>query len=43
MLFGIVGMVMCAAPLGAFGAMAFTIGKFGVGCWVAGQVTGAST
>ncbi|HTJ81368.1 MAG TPA: cation:dicarboxylase symporter family transporter, partial [Polyangiaceae bacterium] len=30
-LFGIVGMIMRLAPLGAFGAMAFTIGKFGVG------------
>ncbi|AJE03843.1 dicarboxylate/amino acid:cation symporter [Geobacter pickeringii] len=30
-LFGIVGIIMRAAPLGAFGAMAFTIGKFGVG------------
>lgn len=29
--FGIVGMVMKLAPIGAFGAMAFTIGKYGVG------------
>jgi aerobic C4-dicarboxylate transport protein len=29
--FAIVGLVMKAAPLGAFGAMAFTIGKYGVG------------
>jgi aerobic C4-dicarboxylate transport protein len=29
--FGIVGIVMRAAPIGAFGAMAFTIGKYGVG------------
>jgi len=28
--FGVVNMVMRAAPLGAFGAMAFTIGKFGI-------------
>ncbi len=28
--FGIVAIVMRAAPLGAFGAMAFTIGKYGV-------------
>ncbi len=28
--FGIVGIVMKAAPIGAFGAMAFTIGKYGV-------------
>jgi len=30
-LFGIVNTVMKLAPLGAFGAMAFTIGKYGVG------------
>jgi len=30
-LFGIVGYIMRVAPLGAFGAMAFTIGKYGVG------------
>jgi len=30
-LFGIVDVVMRLAPLGAFGAMAFTIGKYGVG------------
>jgi len=30
-LFGIVGIVMKLAPLGALGAMAFTIGKYGVG------------
>jgi aerobic C4-dicarboxylate transport protein len=29
--FAIVGVVMRLAPLGAFGAMAFTIGKYGVG------------
>ena len=29
--FGIVGIVMKAAPIGAFGAMAFTIGKYGIG------------
>ncbi len=29
--FGIVNIVMRAAPIGAFGAMAFTIGKFGIG------------
>jgi aerobic C4-dicarboxylate transport protein len=29
--FGIVAIVMRAAPLGAFGAMAFTIGKYGIG------------
>ena len=30
-LFGIVGIIMKTAPIGAFGAMAFTIGNFGVG------------
>ncbi|GAA4354336.1 C4-dicarboxylate transporter DctC [Variovorax defluvii] len=30
-LFSIVGMIMKLAPIGAFGAMAFTIGKYGVG------------
>ncbi len=43
-LFGVVGMVMWAAPLGAFGAIAFTVGKFwragslavaGGNCWAA--------
>ena len=29
--FGIVGLIMTVAPLGAFGAMAFTVGKYGVG------------
>jgi aerobic C4-dicarboxylate transport protein len=29
-IFGVVGIVMKAAPVGAFGAMAFTIGKFGL-------------
>jgi aerobic C4-dicarboxylate transport protein len=29
-IFGVVGIIMKAAPVGAFGAMAFTIGKFGV-------------
>ncbi len=29
-LFGIVGIIMKLAPIGAFGAMAFTIGKYGV-------------
>eukprot|EP01034_Spumella_vulgaris_P025739 gene25739-32228_t len=32
--FKVVGIVMKAAPLGAFGAMAFTIGKFGLGSLV---------
>jgi aerobic C4-dicarboxylate transport protein len=30
-LFGIVGIIMRLAPLGAFGAMAFTVGKYGLG------------
>ena len=30
-LFGIVGVIMKVAPIGAFGAMAFTIGKHGLG------------
>ena len=30
-LFWIVGIIMKVAPIGAFGAMAFTVGKFGVG------------
>jgi aerobic C4-dicarboxylate transport protein len=29
-LFGVVGIIMKVAPLGAFGAMAFTIGKYGI-------------
>jgi aerobic C4-dicarboxylate transport protein len=29
--FGIVGIVMYAAPVGAFGAMAYTVGKHGIG------------
>ncbi|MBC3920919.1 dicarboxylate/amino acid:cation symporter [Undibacterium sp. CY18W] len=33
-LFVIVGYIMKAAPIGAFGAMAFTIGKYGVGSLV---------
>jgi len=33
-LFGIVGYIMRVAPIGAFGAMAFTIGKYGVGSLV---------
>jgi aerobic C4-dicarboxylate transport protein len=30
-LFGMVGIIMRAAPIGAFGAMAFTIGTYGIG------------
>jgi aerobic C4-dicarboxylate transport protein len=30
-LFGIVGLVMRLAPIGAFGAMAFTVGRYGIG------------
>jgi aerobic C4-dicarboxylate transport protein len=29
-IFGVVGIIMKLAPIGAFGAMAFTIGKFGI-------------
>jgi aerobic C4-dicarboxylate transport protein len=29
--FGIIAIIMKAAPIGAFGAMAFTIGKYGIG------------
>jgi aerobic C4-dicarboxylate transport protein len=35
MLFGAVAIVMYFAPLGAFGAIAFTVGKFGAGSLVA--------
>ena len=31
MIFGVVKIVMWAAPLGAFGAIAFTVGRFGIG------------
>jgi len=34
MLFAVVGIVMWAAPIGAFGAMAFTVAKFGAGSLV---------
>ena len=34
MLFAAVGIVMWAAPIGAFGAIAFTVGKFGAGSLV---------
>jgi aerobic C4-dicarboxylate transport protein len=34
-LFAVVGIIMKAAPIGAFGAMAFTIGKYGVAMLVA--------
>ena len=34
MFFELVGLVMWAAPLGAFGAIAFTVGKFGTGSLV---------
>jgi len=33
-LFGVVGIIMKVAPIGAFGAMAFTIGRYGVGSLV---------
>ena len=41
-LFTIVGFIMKVAPIGAFGAMAFTIGKYGVGSLFAlGKLMGA--
>ena len=40
-LFDIVGLIMKVAPIGAFGAMAFTIGKYGVGSLLSlGQLMG---
>jgi aerobic C4-dicarboxylate transport protein len=33
-LFGVVGIIMRLAPVGAFGAMAFTVGRYGVGTLV---------
>jgi aerobic C4-dicarboxylate transport protein len=40
-LFGIVGIIMRVAPIGAFGAMAFTIGKYGLGSlWSLGKLMG---
>ena len=33
-LFAIVGMIMRLAPIGAFGAMAFTVGQYGIGSLV---------
>ena len=41
-MFAIVGIIMRVAPIGAFGAMAFTIGKYGVGTLVSlGQLMAA--
>jgi aerobic C4-dicarboxylate transport protein len=41
-LFGVVAIIMRAAPLGAFGAMAFTIGRYGIGTLVSlGQLMGS--
>ena len=38
-LFRVVGLVMWAAPLGAFGAMAFTVGRYGTGAlWSLGEL-----
>jgi aerobic C4-dicarboxylate transport protein len=40
-LFGIVGIIMRVAPIGAFGAMAFTIGKYGIeSLWSLGKLMG---
>jgi aerobic C4-dicarboxylate transport protein len=33
-LFGVIGIIMRLAPIGAFGAMAFTIGRYGIGTLV---------
>lgn len=33
-MFGIIGIIMRFAPVGAFGAMAYTIGKFGIGAMI---------
>jgi aerobic C4-dicarboxylate transport protein len=33
-LFGVIGLIMRVAPIGAFGAMAFTVGAYGVGTLV---------
>lgn len=30
-MFGVIGMIMKVAPIGAFGAMAFTVGRYGIG------------
>jgi aerobic C4-dicarboxylate transport protein len=32
-LFAVINIIMKVAPIGAFGAMAFTIGKYGLGSW----------
>ncbi len=41
-LFGMVGLIMKVAPIGAFGSMAFTIGKSGIGSLLSlGQLMGA--
>jgi aerobic C4-dicarboxylate transport protein len=34
MFFGIIRIIVRAAPIGAFGAMAFTVGAYGVGSLV---------
>jgi aerobic C4-dicarboxylate transport protein len=33
-LFGVIGIIMKAAPIGAFGAMAYTVGKYGLGALI---------
>jgi aerobic C4-dicarboxylate transport protein len=41
-LFGTVAIVMWAAPIGAFGAIAFTVGKYGAGSlWSLGKLLGS--
>jgi aerobic C4-dicarboxylate transport protein len=40
--FAIIGMIMKLAPIGAFGAMAFTVGKYGIGTMVSlGKLMGS--
>ena len=34
LVFGMVGLIMRLAPIGAFGAMAFTVGRYGIGALV---------
>jgi aerobic C4-dicarboxylate transport protein len=41
-LFAVVGIIMHAAPVGAFGAMAFTVGRYGIGTLLSlGKLMGA--
>jgi aerobic C4-dicarboxylate transport protein len=41
-MFGVIGLVMHVAPIGAFGAMAYTVGKYGLGALISlGWLVGA--